>query len=427
MGTATKTNHYGWKIGEPLPRLGAHSLAKHQVFADYTQRYLDILSPMPQQRELRLTIVDGFCGGGAYEYDDGIVDGSPLILLRAVQAAEARLSAARQYGFKIHCDFYFVDKKADHTAFLQEELARSEFCDRVERDIHVWTGDFEEMVPTIVAGIRAKGPGQRSLFFLDQYGWSAVSFAAVRGLFAELANPEVLLTFSVDPLINYLTDQTAKLRAGQRIDLDPQLGDALADMRTERGQRAVIQGFLYRHILANTGADFYTPFFIRSPKSRWSYWLIHLSKHARARDEMARRHWQLSNMFTHPGRSGFSALGYDPSIDNNQLHLEFDFGADARADSVNAAIEQLPRMVRDDSAGEGAPVSVGTLFQAHCNETPLTLELVSEALVRLRDDLQEIEVFDAKGRPRPRARLLSSTDMVRARNQRSFIKTFGHR
>jgi len=417
--------HYAWKLGEPLPVLGAHSLAKHAVFARYTERYINILSPMPQQTGLNLTLVDGFCGGGAYRFNNEVVAGSPLLLLQAVQAAEAEQAAARRGGFRVNSDFYFVDRNAHHTAYLREELAKSPFAPEIDRSIRVWTGDFEARVGDIVSSIKAKGPGHRALFFLDQYGWSAVSFEVIRRIFAELANPEVLITFSVDNLIDYLTDQTAKMRGGQAIELDPGLGEALADLRTERRQRQVIQGFLYRHILERTGADFYTPFFIHSPESHRSYWLLHLSKHARARDEMARLHWSLSNTFVHPGKSGFNALGYDPSLDVNQLPLEFNFGSDARTDSLNAAVNQLPKMIRDDSAGQGEAISLRSLFEANCNETPLTLELVSDALVRLRDEYREIDIFDAHGKPRPRATHLSPRDLVRARNQRTFLKSFG--
>lgn len=419
--------HYSWKIGEPLPVLGEHSLAKHGVFTRYTERYIHILSSVPQKRELNLTLVDGFCGGGAYRFKSELVPGSPLLLLQAVQAAEAELAATRHHGFQVKSDFYFVDRNAHHTSFLREELAKSPFGGEVDRSIRVWTGDFEAKIDDIITSIRTKGPSNRALFFLDQYGWSAVSFGVIRRIFAELANPEVLITFSVDALIDYLTDQTAKMRSGQAIELDASLGDALADLRSEQRQRQVIQGFLYRHILERTGADFYTPFFIHSPDSHRSYWLLHLSKHARARDEMARLHWSLANTFVHPGKSGFNALGYDPSLDADQLRLEFDFGSDARVDSLNAAVEQLPKLIRDDTAGDGEAISLRSLFEANCNETPLTLELVSDAIVRLRDEFREIEVFDAEGKLRPRATHLSGKDLVRARNQRTFLMSFGQR
>lgn len=419
--------HYAWKIGEPVPEIGPHSLAKHSVFQRYTERYIHILSSVPAKQELNLTIVDGFCGGGAYRLESGLVAGSPLILLRAVRAAEASLAAARQHGFRVRADYFFIDRQAEHIDFLRGELDRSEFRSELGRTIHLAADRFESQAKGVIAAIRAKGSSHRALFFLDQYGWSAVSFAAIREIFATLKNPEVLITFSVDSLIDYLTSQTARSKSGRAIELDPSLGDALATLKTEQGQRYVIQGFLYKHILQNTGARFYTPFFIRSPDSHRSYWLLHLSKHARARDEMARLHWEMSNTFVHPGTAGFNALGFNPDVDANQLSLEFNFGTDARKDSISAAVEQLPRLIWEDAPARGDPVTIGDLFAARCNETPLTLELVSEAVTHLRDGLREVEVFSADGIPRPRALHLSPRDLVKARPQRSFLRSFGQR
>jgi three-Cys-motif partner protein len=419
--------HYSWKLGEPVPEIGAHSLAKHSVSQHYTERYIHILSSVPAKRELNLTVVDGFCGGGAYRYGSNLVAGSPLILLRAVKGAEVSLAAVRQHSFNVRADFFFVDRVAEHIDFLRSELDRSEFKAEVGRTIHLAHDTFENQAPSIIAAIRAKGPSHRALFFLDQYGWSAVSFASIRQIFAELNNPEVLITFSVDCLIDYLTSQTAATKSGQAIELDPSLGEALSALKSEQGQRYVIQGFLYRHILKNTGALFYTPFFIRSPESHRSYWLLHLSKHARARDEMARLHWEMTNTFIHPGSAGFNALGYDPDVDPNQLSLEFDFGTDARKDSINGAIEQLPKLISDEASGADNPVTLGGLFTARCNETPLTLELVSEAVGRLRDDFKEVDVFSPEGKLRPRAVHLSPRDLVKVKAQRSFLRTLGKR
>lgn len=161
--------HYSWRIGEPVPEIGPHSLAKHSVFQRYTERYVCILSSVPAKRELNLTIVDGFCGGGAYSFGSELIAGSPLILLRAVKAAEAGLAAARQHGFKVRSDFFFVDALAEHTDFLRSELDRSEFRAKVGRTIHVTRDHFERQAPGIIAAIRAKGPSHRGLFFLDQY------------------------------------------------------------------------------------------------------------------------------------------------------------------------------------------------------------------------------------------------------------------
>lgn len=87
--------HYDWKIGQMLPEIGKHSLAKHMVFGRYVDRYIRILSPQPAKRELNLTVVDGFCGGGKYTCYGKVVDGSPLVLLNSVRATEAAMATDR--------------------------------------------------------------------------------------------------------------------------------------------------------------------------------------------------------------------------------------------------------------------------------------------------------------------------------------------
>lgn len=96
---------------------------------------------------------------------------------------------------------------------------------------------------------------------------------------------------------------------------------------------------------ARTGATFYTPFFIHSTDSHRSYWLLHLSNHRQARDEMGKLHWRLNNHFQHHGGAGFHALGFDPSKDLRQGLLTFMFDDDAMKRSEAAVLEQLPRMI----------------------------------------------------------------------------------
>jgi three-Cys-motif partner protein len=176
--------HYCWKIGEQVPEIGTHSLAKHHVFGEYVGRYIRIVAPQPAQRELNLTIVDGFCGGGRYTYQGSIVPGSPLVLLRAVRATEAELDLNRQHGFRVKAEFFFVDKLEEHIEFLQAELSTSEFKQDVGNSIHLTPDTFESQASSIIEFIRAKGSSHRSLFFLDQYGWSDVSFSVIRDILA---------------------------------------------------------------------------------------------------------------------------------------------------------------------------------------------------------------------------------------------------
>lgn len=414
---------YDWRIGESLPLLGEHSVAKHEIFEQYLGIYIERLTRTPSQTILNLTIVDGFCGGGLYRRGRSEAEGSPLRLLRAVEKADAALNAARTKGFQVRADFVFVDENADHIAHLRDVLTKRGYGARIDNDIFLICSTFEEACPGIIERIQRKGTAHRSLFFLDQYGWSEVRFATIRTLLADLRNPEIMLTFAVDALIDFLSVKTAEGAALLAIEMAREDVRALVDMRGQEGWRFLIQNGLYRHVRDRTGARFYTPFFIHSVESHRSYWLLHLSNHRQARDEMGKLHWRLNNHFQHHGAAGFHALGFDPSKDLRQGMLNFMFDDDAMRRSEAAVLEQLPRMIHAAS-DDGAGLAVETLFAGNCNDTPVTSDILSRQLILLREE-GELLIVTADGSQKPRAKKVSWSDRLVLPRQRSMFSRLG--
>src|SRR5262245_34801258 len=251
-----------------------------------------------------MTFVDGYCGGGRYQAGRDIGPGSPLILLEAVAAMEAKLDVSRPKGFRINAEFIFVDHDAKHTAFLRSEIENSVFKAQLDKTIHVWTADFNERVDDIIKAVKVRSPrAGRAIFLLDQYGWSQVAFRSIRSILEQLNKAEVFLTFSVDSLIDYLSERSFDLKAFAEIDVDAGLVRELVQIKQaeQAGYRAAIQNGLYKHVQAVTGAPFYSPFFIKSPEAHRSYWLIHLSTHREARNEIGMIHWQENNTSVHHG------------------------------------------------------------------------------------------------------------------------------
>lgn len=413
---------YHWNMGEPPPELGDHSFAKHSIFDEYLAIYIDRVTRSPGQTMLNLTIVDGFCGGGVYRHGRNEVDGSPFHLLHAVEKAENALKAARTKGFTIRADFFFIDSNPRHVAFLKHEMVKRGYLSRIDTDIKLRCQSFEEAWPEIRAFVRAKGTAHRTLFFLDQFGWSDVRLATIREILTSLNNPEILLTFAVDALINFLSTKSSESSALLAIELDREDVQQLTDMKSQAGWRYLIQNQLYLHIKAKTEAPFYTPFFIHSPESHRSYWLIHLATHHKARDEMAKLHWKLQNHFQHHGKAGFHALGFDPMRDIRQDMMPFMFDDDARKRSEAAVLEQLPRFVRaiDDDNG----IAVKDLFAGNCNESPVTSEILNSQLIFLRDE-GELAIKSIDGVLKPRARNIAWDDRIIIPRQRNFFGRFG--
>lgn len=417
------SRHYEWKLGQPPPLLGQHSVAKHDIFKQYVKIYIERLTHTPSQTLLNLTIVDGFSGGGLYRRGSAEVDGSPLRLLTAVEAADAALNAARAKGFTVKADFFFIDENSEHIAFLTDVLMKRGYGPRLEQDIFVRQELFEDACPDILAHIRKKGTAHRSLFFLDQYGWSDVRLATIRTILGTLKNPEILLTFAVDALIDFLSMKTTETQALLNIELDREDVRALMNMRTGEGWRYLIQNGLYRHVQDRTGSRFYTPFFIHSVEAHRSYWLLHLSNHRQARDEMGKLHWRLNNRFQHHGGAGFHALGFDPSCDLRQCLLTFMFDDDAMKRSEAAVLEQLPPMIHSANS-DNKGLLVEDLFAGNCNDTPVTSEILGRQLVLLRDE-GELTIIAPDGARKPRAKTVAWGDRLILPRERSLFSRLG--
>jgi three-Cys-motif partner protein len=412
--------HYEWGSDGSIPKIGEHSLAKHRIIEDYVGRYLKILTSNVRQPYLNLTIVDGFCGGGLYSYKNEEVYGSPLILLRTIRAVEAELSASRRNGFKINADFFFVDEILNHCKFLEDQIQKSEFKKELGQSVHIRNNQFENAAPEIINLIKKKGTAHRSLFFLDQYGWSDVSFITIKQILTVLNRPEVLLTFAVDALINFLNMKQVGSRAFLSIELERSDVKELLSRKDQSGWRYLIQNDLYRHIQKHTGVPFYTPFFIKSPESQRSYWLLHLSKHYRARDEMATLHWEKQNHFVHHGKPGFQALGFDPSKDFPDQFCLFDFDSMAHEQSKQETLIQIPRLVRNEEVSSNQGMTLEEIFSRHCNETPVTKKIMDESLSELRQQ-DEIEVASKDGKDKPRANTFLWDDRIRTAKQRKLF------
>lgn len=164
---------------------------------------------------------------------------------------------------------------------------------------------------------------------LDQYAYKDVPFSSIRAIFQEVRNAEVLLTFNVDSLIDYLSEREENRKALQNIDLEKyipwaKLPSFKATMRHE--WQHLIQRFLAEGILKESGAEFMTVFFITpfgaNPRT---YWFIHLAKSYRANAVMKEIHWKYGNHFSHAMTPALF-VGYDTKRDiqvTDQQNLGF--------------------------------------------------------------------------------------------------------
>lgn len=368
-----------WGPDGSLPRIEEHTKRKLDVLKNYLDVYFDTVVRNPAQDRLNITLVDGFSGGGAYSDGNGTRAGSPLVLLNAVEEASVRLNEGRAKPLEINARFIFVDDERGHVAALKRELRGRGYKEN-DPQISVLEGKFVEHLPTIMAEITQTQRKGRSIFFLDQFGYSDVPMSAIQTIFSALDRAEVVLNFAIDSLLNYLQDASAELPLYQQFGIDSRF---IADWRQRKDEhmgRALTQRALMAHIHAKSGAKFFTPFMLWSrTDNRWMM-LAHLSQHQAARDKMLSVHWQEQNSFTHIGSGSLFSLGYDTRLIESCDSL-FNFSEIDRTKLNTELVNALPAEVHQMM--ENGQLDVARLLDEIGNRTAGTNDDIFQVLSEL--------------------------------------------
>lgn len=274
-------------------------------------------------------------------------------------------------------------------------------------------GIFEEKIDRILIEIKKRGRSWRSIFLLDQYGYSAVTIRTLQNIFQNLPFAEVILTFAVDSLIDYMANSTECKNMLQNLGLAYDLSN-LENDKQQKNWRSVIQFRLYRELVDNAGARYYTNFFIKSSESTRSYWLLHLSMHSKAKDEMQALHWSLENHFVSEGKAGLNMLAYDPKRDVDFTRQpSFFFNESDKEKNQKALLGQLPALIPSNG------ISVGEFYNIHCNQTTATFKMICSALQELYLH-EEIEVRLMSGKSKKKGSKIDAHDFIKPASQLIF-------
>lgn len=411
-------NHYDWANGPA--ELDAHSLTKHEVLVGYLRRYFEQRTLNARGRErLRITLVDGFCGGGLYTVrgKQQEVLGSPLRMLGAVEEARILINQGRTKPIALDVQYVFIDKDARALTHLTKVLHDRGYGSEIGRSIHLMREEFAAASPAVLDIVKRHTPrATTALFFLDQYGYKDVPAPLIQKIFTELPGSEVVLTFHVSSFATYTNDEfTDHISDKLAIDIRAALGGKSIEQLKEDDAdwRRFIQAALYQALVRNCGAQFFTPFFIRGEGSgHGEYWLVHLSRHPRAQDVMKQVHWQHQNYFVHYGGPGLDMLASHTMGFRQEFTGGFRFDDVAHRQSSDALFKQLAQNIfqRDQ------PITMGELFSSTCNTSPATSSMYKEALEALTSE-RDILITSEDGTRRKSARYIRDTDWIERNRQ----------
>ena len=420
------TKHHNWKVGQPPPPIEAHSLKKHEILKDYLVKYILIKTVnFPYIEKFDLVLVDGFAGGGEYSYHEERVFGSPFIMIEAVKEAILKVEKERQNknfrSIKINVKFFFIEEDKKTHDYLKE-ICKSYDLSGIKREfIHQ---KFQNCYKKIIQAIKTKGI-KNAIFFLDQYGYKEVQFEILQSIFNSLEKAEVILTFAIDYLVDYLTDKNnSSDTILKNIGFDETARKKTINMIKKKDDnhnwQKWIQYNLSRYFQENSGASFYTPFFIESPKSHRAYWLLHFSMHPRAREAMMSIHWDKDNRLTHYGTVGLKMLGYHPKHDSSLdeqkvLFPDKYFSEESRKLVIAKHTEELPKFIYDRGV-----ISFENVYKENCNNTVADKDIFKEAL-QYPLESKDIIIIGKNGAKRRKASAIRDTDIIQLPSQRKLF------
>lgn len=406
------------------PKIGYHSVIKHKILRDYIKAYIATLTTNVRIDQFKLAIVDGFAGGGKYsaDWNSQTVYGSPINILEACSEASIDAQGIRTKQFKLDAKFYFVEEDKDGHQLLNQTLIEKGYGHRVNKeDIYLYHDDFKVKVFNIVEDIKKRSPKARSIFLLDQYGYSDVPLNQINHIFSELPGAEILLTFNVDALLNYLNEKNLRdFNKSTGFNIDSLLDSGLHNKDTRHGEwRLAAQAILHKALVDGCfpdGQGHHTTFYIRSTGGHGDYWLVHLSRNITARNVMVDIHWLHGNHFVHYGGSGldmYNLRGFNLKAESDL----FGFNDDAKLATMNNLHGQIPRLIYDYHP-QG--ISFINLQKEQANYTPARSIDIREAF-RSIDVRSDLIIVSADGKQRNNRTLPKDSDIILPNPQMRFF------
>jgi len=417
---------YYWQIGSPPPFIDRHSQTKHAIVEEYVRQYIMTLMAPAHIPELKLSIIDGFCGGGCYQTEaGGLADGSPILMMRAAREARAYLNQKRLKPRHINVDYYFVDILPDTTRHLRHWLDAKYSENAIDPEdyqkVEILTNRFLNELPSLIRKIKLRKGGERALFVLDQYSYKDVPLPEMATVMRNLKGAEIIMTFNVDNLITYIADRAENRKALENIGLDAYIPwEQIKQIKAGREWRQILQRYLAHGIKQETGTKYMTLFFVKPHGTNtWGYWLIHLSNTYRAHAVMKSLHWEHATEFGHELESGVFVLGYDANKDSLYTGQQtFEFGGEG---SKEACIEGVSEYFGQTVFQLDKPTPLRDLFENCVTNSTAAEPHLMESVGRLHfsKDVVVVSKDGAKKRPNTQYNL---SDIIEPSRQTSLFK-----
>lgn len=401
-------NPYEWEIGSRPPLIDEHTKIKHKIYQDYIKEYIKTIVKKPAISSCKFIVVDAFAGGGLYiDSNQQEHSGSPVKIWEAIQEAEDEVNENRNKQFIVDRKLFLLEKEENTFNYLKNYLTCIEYDQHLDSKIILQKGAFVDKYQKIINKIHGSfGKNARAIFILDQYGYGDAPYSDIRKIFELLPKAEVILTLSVDDIIDYTPKHIETHRSNQQFLFDikeavkrkyeltqtralDKVGlnvDNLIKMKKENPYfwRGAIEKLVTEKLVFFTQAKHYTPFFLNRKDSHKSIWIMHLTNHSEGVDVMKKVYHSYKNtektIISHYGGAGLDMLGYkhkyqdQPDLFGN---TEYDFKEQSLNNTKNKLLEQIPKELYNQTT------TFSKFYDNQTNGTPATRETLRGAFQEL--------------------------------------------
>jgi three-Cys-motif partner protein len=401
-------------------RIRDHSLKKLELIREYVIRYLEILCQNNHGKtSFPITLVDGFSGGGIYAEK---MHGSPFVLIQAVQEAEFLINQGRTKKIAIDAEYFFVDNDKSAFECLEHQFnTTTEYSGLVGNQIRLIRDDFDKTLPIILSRIKERHPrgGGRSIFLLDQCGYTAVTADLVKSISKELNYKcEFIINFAIGWLNDLLYDEKGTSTLLSNLGLSDFVdASSLVKIKNEVGDwRFSLESTLGEAFQRASEIPHFSPFYIEPEGNHRGYWLLHLAPKQRARSAMTEIHWQKANRSRHYGNNGIDIFAYKPDSTDVDYFAGMSFDEVTKKECHENLLKDLPKFVKEYFP-DGTNYKTFSSFC--CNNTIATSEMIEKALQELREN-REISIVTPSRRYKSPSVALNGNDLIASEYQGYF-------
>jgi three-Cys-motif partner protein len=384
--------------GVELPTVEPHTKARHRITEEYARNWIATLGGNNRGNSKKVTIIDGFCGGGVYtDPDNGeLWGGSPIRLIQAIERGLEDIKMDKKKpNFQLDAKFIFIDKKQSHLNCLKKYLT-SQGYGRSNEDSNRYEyvcSEFEQVSEKLLHLVNSRGGS--SLFILDPTGYSHVSMGTIRKII-NIGRSEILYTFMIEYIERFLKKRKGDLSHAINNILEAEgfFENIHATWQSSMQKQSYIKDEVLRLFRSQGGAPFVFCFGLLPKSLRVKYFLVHLASSPSAERELKFSLWEHNNQLflSQFALDVFGLCFRTPDFYDINPSL-FDIKEVNARQSVDYLTNQLIPKIRRSNEG----VTFQNLHDSTVQYTPSTFEHYTQ-FVNEQRDYGEIEVF-RNGKP----------------------------